>query len=115
MIRIPNRPDDNTQIIRVESRQLVGSIFSPVYVTGEDGEPLRSPRWSENAKQTLDGIIETGVFGTPGNNCWDHPCGATFVLRGQKPHEGCPDPGHPDGSGDRRHPFGGGYRFVDFQ
>ena len=59
VIRIPNRPDDNTQIIRVESRQLVGSIFSPVYVTGEDGEQLRSPRWSENAKQTLDGIIET--------------------------------------------------------
>lgn len=59
VVRIPNRPDEAIQIVRVESRQSIGSIFSPVMVETEDGEMVRSPRWSENAKQTLDGIIET--------------------------------------------------------
>ncbi len=57
--RLPNRPDPETQTIRVKSRQNVGSIFNPVSVQGENGEMLRSPRWSENAVQTLDLIIET--------------------------------------------------------
>jgi phosphonate ABC transporter permease subunit PhnE len=59
VVRIPNRPDDVVQIIRVESRQFIGSVFSPVMVETENGEIVRSPRWSDNAKQTLDGIIET--------------------------------------------------------
>ena len=57
--RLPNRPDTEVQTIRVKSRLNAGSIFSPAYVEGEDGEMLRSPRWSENAVQTLDLIIET--------------------------------------------------------
>jgi phosphonate ABC transporter permease subunit PhnE len=57
--RISNRPDIEVQTVRVKSRLNVGSIFSPVYVEGENGEMLRSPRWSENAVQTLDLIIET--------------------------------------------------------
>jgi len=59
VVRIPNRPDDVVQIVRVESRQSIGSVFAPVMVETEDGEIVRSPRWSDNAKQTLDGIIET--------------------------------------------------------
>jgi phosphonate ABC transporter permease subunit PhnE len=47
------------QTIRIKSRLNAGSIFSPVYVEGDNGEVLRSPRWSENAVQTLDLIIET--------------------------------------------------------
>lgn len=57
--RLSNRPDTEVQTIRVKSRLNVGSIFNPVYVEGEDGEMLRSPRWSQNAVQTLDLIIET--------------------------------------------------------
>ncbi|MGD2102406.1 MAG: ABC transporter permease subunit [Acidimicrobiia bacterium] len=59
LIRLPNRPDEEVQTIRVLSRQRVGSVFSPVLVETEGGELVRSPRWSENAKQTLDKIIET--------------------------------------------------------
>ena len=59
LVRLPNRPDEEVQTIRVLSRQNVGSVFSPVIVETEDGELVRSPRWSENAKQTLDKIIET--------------------------------------------------------
>ncbi|MGA7228461.1 MAG: ABC transporter permease subunit [Acidimicrobiia bacterium] len=58
-VRLPNRPDDTIQTIRVVSRQPIGSIFSPKYVESDNGELVRSPRWSENAKQTLNGIIET--------------------------------------------------------
>ncbi|MGC2239935.1 MAG: ABC transporter permease subunit [Acidimicrobiia bacterium] len=58
-VRLPNRPDDQVQTIRVISRQPLGSIFSPKYVKDENGDVVRSPRWSENAKQTLNGIIET--------------------------------------------------------
>jgi len=58
-VLIPNRPDEAIQILKVESRQSVGSIFNPVMVETEDGEVVRSPRWSENAINTLDGIIET--------------------------------------------------------
>ncbi len=65
-IILPNRPDDQTQTIRVRSRANLGSIFSPVYIpTGavdpDTGEAVtvRSPRWSTNAVQTLDRIIET--------------------------------------------------------
>lgn len=57
--RLSNRPDTEVQTIRVKSRLNAGSIFNPVYVEGEDGQMLRSPRWSENAVQTLDLIIET--------------------------------------------------------
>jgi phosphonate ABC transporter permease subunit PhnE len=57
--RLSNRPDTEVQTVRVKSRLNVGTIFNPVYVEGEDGEVLRSPRWSENAVQTLDLIIET--------------------------------------------------------
>jgi phosphonate ABC transporter permease subunit PhnE len=57
--RLSNRPDTEVQTIRVKSRLNAGSIFNPVYVEGEGGEMLRSPRWSENAVQTLDLIIET--------------------------------------------------------
>jgi len=57
--RLSNRPDTEVQTLRVRSRLNVGSIFSPVYVEGEDGEMLRSPRWSQNAVLTLDLIIET--------------------------------------------------------
>ena len=57
--RLSNRPDTEVQTIRVKSRLNAGSIFNPVYVEGENGEMLRSPRWSENAVQTLDLIIET--------------------------------------------------------
>ncbi|HSK06160.1 MAG TPA: ABC transporter permease subunit [Acidimicrobiia bacterium] len=57
--RLSNRPDTEIQTVRVKSRLNAGSIFSPVYVEGENGEMLRSPRWSENAVQTLDLIIET--------------------------------------------------------
>lgn len=59
VIRLPNRPDDQVQTIRVLSRQKVGSVFSPVMVRNEDGDLVRSPRWSENAKDTLEKIIET--------------------------------------------------------
>lgn len=59
VVRIPNRPDDAIQSLRVQSKQSIGSIFNPVYVTGEDGDVVRSPRWSESAKQTWDGIVET--------------------------------------------------------
>ena len=57
--RLSNRPDTEVQTIRVKSRLNVGSILSPVNVEGDNGEMLRSPRWSQNAVQTLDLIIET--------------------------------------------------------
>lgn len=59
VVRIPNRPDEAIQTLRVQSKQSIGGLFSPVYVEDEDGEVVRSPRWSENAKQTWDGIVET--------------------------------------------------------
>jgi len=59
VVRLPNRPNEEVQTIRVLSRQDVGSVFSPVMVENENGELVRSPRWSENARQTLDKIIET--------------------------------------------------------
>ena len=58
-VRLSNRPDTEVQTIRVKSRQNVGSIFNPVYVEDASGELVRSPRWSTNAVQTLDLIIET--------------------------------------------------------
>jgi phosphonate ABC transporter permease subunit PhnE len=58
-VRLPNRPETETQTIRVVSRQNVGSVFAPVFVETDAGEVVRSPRWSENARQTLDKIIET--------------------------------------------------------
>lgn len=59
LVRLPNRPDDQVQTIRVVSRENVGSIFRPVMVETESGEVVRSPRWSQNATDTLDKIIET--------------------------------------------------------
>ena len=115
VVRLPNRPDEEIQTVRVLSRQDVGSLFNPVYVPSEDfdddtadavsafledgvinsgeltqlpedsvlrdpegpvGEALddgqlteaelreaglqvRSPRWHQNAIDTLDKIIET--------------------------------------------------------
>ena len=59
VVRLPNRPDEELQTIRVTSRQNVGSVFNPVMVETEGGDVVRSPRWSENASQTLDKIIET--------------------------------------------------------
>lgn len=116
VIRIPNRPDEQVQTIRVLSRENIGSVFNPVYVLSQeevdadtaetaeaflgdgviDSEELtqlpedsvlrdpegpastvlqdgrlteaelrdaellvRSPRWSQNAIDTLDRIIET--------------------------------------------------------
>ena len=59
VVRLPNRPDEELQTIRVTSRQNVGSVFNPAMVETEDGELVRSPRWSDNAAQTLDKIIET--------------------------------------------------------
>ena len=59
VVRLPNRPDEELQTIRVTSRQNVGSVFDPVMVETEDGDVVRSPRWSDNATQTLDKIIET--------------------------------------------------------
>lgn len=58
-VRIPNRPDIQVQTIRVVAEQSVGSVLSPVMIRTEDGDLVRSPRWSDNAKDTLDGIIET--------------------------------------------------------
>jgi phosphonate ABC transporter permease subunit PhnE len=58
-VRLPNRPDDQVQTIRLLSKAKVGSIFSPVYVTTDSGDRVRSPRWSVNAQATLDKIIET--------------------------------------------------------
>lgn len=58
-VRIPSRPDEQTQTIRVVSRQRVGSVFDPVTVDNGEGEIVRSPRWSSNAADTLDKIIET--------------------------------------------------------
>jgi phosphonate ABC transporter permease subunit PhnE len=64
--QLPNRPDEEVQLIRAKSRERVGTIFNPEYVpTGEidddTGEEilLRSPRWSPNAEATWTGIIET--------------------------------------------------------
>jgi phosphonate ABC transporter permease subunit PhnE len=57
--RLPNRPDEAVQHIRVVSRQNVGSLFSPETVQLADGSTVRSPRWSQNAIDTLDKIIET--------------------------------------------------------
>ncbi|HZD21942.1 MAG TPA: hypothetical protein VE569_00835, partial [Acidimicrobiia bacterium] len=64
--QLPNRPDEEVQVIRAKSRETVGGIFSPVQVpTGEidpdTGEEItvRSPRWSTNAEATWKGIIET--------------------------------------------------------
>ncbi|MGD2060997.1 MAG: ABC transporter permease subunit [Acidimicrobiia bacterium] len=59
LVRLPNRPSDETQTIRVTSRQRVGSLFDPVMVETADGEMVRSPRWSQNAIDTVDKIIET--------------------------------------------------------
>jgi len=59
VVRLRDRPDEEVQTIRVLSRQNVGSVFNPVMVETEAGETLRSPRWSVNAEQTLDKIIET--------------------------------------------------------
>lgn len=116
IVRIPNRPDEQVQTIRILSRENIGSVFNPVYVLSqeeveeetaeaaqgfledgvidseeltrlpedsvlrsaegpastalEDGQLteaelretgllLRSPRWSQNAIDTLDRIIET--------------------------------------------------------
>jgi hypothetical protein len=36
VVRLPNRPDEEVQTIRVLSRQNVGSIFNPAYVLSED-------------------------------------------------------------------------------
>jgi len=58
-VRLPNRPDEAVQTIRVLSRQNVGSIFSPEMVETADGDLVRSPRWSQNAVDTLEKIIET--------------------------------------------------------
>jgi len=57
--RLPARPDTEIQTVRVKSRQNVGSIFNPVMVDQADGTSVRSPRWSQNAIDTLDKIIET--------------------------------------------------------
>ena len=59
VVRLPNRPNEEVQTIRVVSRQTVGSIFDPAMVESEDGDLVRSPRWSQNAIDTLDKIIET--------------------------------------------------------
>ncbi len=58
-VRLPNRPDESLQTIQAESKVRVGSIFSPAYVSDSDGHTVRSPRWSQNAVDTLDKIIET--------------------------------------------------------
>lgn len=58
-VRLPNRPDEQIQTIRAETRLNVGSIFNPEYVEDEEGNTVRSPRWSQNAIDTLDKIIET--------------------------------------------------------
>ena len=58
-VRLPNRPDETVQTITVESEVNVGGIFNPVYVADADGDIVRSPRWSKNAIDTLDKIIET--------------------------------------------------------
>jgi phosphonate ABC transporter permease subunit PhnE len=57
--RLPARPDAEVQTMRVKSEQNVGSIFNPVQVELADGTTVRSPRWSQNAIDTLDKIIET--------------------------------------------------------
>ena len=57
--RLPARPDTEVQTMRIKSRQNVGSIFNPEQVELEDGTTVSSPRWSQNAIQTLDKIIET--------------------------------------------------------
>ena len=58
-VRLPNRPDEQIQTIRVETKETVGSIFRPAYVENAEGETVRSPKWSQNAIDTLDKIIET--------------------------------------------------------
>jgi phosphonate ABC transporter permease subunit PhnE len=57
--RLPARPDTEVQTVRVKSKLNVGSVFSPVQVEQPDGTMARSPRWSQNAIDTLDKIIET--------------------------------------------------------
>ena len=64
--QLPNRPDEAVQLIRVTSRETVGSIFNPASVPSGEIDPdtgeeimLRSPRWSQNAEATWKGIIET--------------------------------------------------------
>ncbi|MGA8039088.1 MAG: ABC transporter permease subunit [Acidimicrobiia bacterium] len=64
--QLPNRPDDEVQTIRARTRERIGSIFSPVYVSSGQIDPatgeeimLRSPRWSQNAEGTWKGIIQT--------------------------------------------------------
>lgn len=59
VVRLPNRPDEQVQTIRVTSRENIGSVFNPEMVETEDGDVVRSPRWSQNAVDTLDKIIET--------------------------------------------------------
>lgn len=59
VVRLPNRPDEEVQTIRVLSSQNVGSVFDPEMVENDEGEIVRSPRWSQNAIDTLDRIIET--------------------------------------------------------
>jgi phosphonate ABC transporter permease subunit PhnE len=63
---LPNRPDEEVQTIRAKSRETVGTILSPEYVPSGRTDPttgdeimLRSPRWSQNAEATWNGIIET--------------------------------------------------------
>jgi phosphonate ABC transporter permease subunit PhnE len=64
--QLPNRPDQEVQVIRAKSRERVGTIFNPEYVPSGEIDPdtgeeimLRSPRWSSNAEATWTGIIET--------------------------------------------------------
>jgi len=57
--RLPARPDTEVQTVRVKSKLNVGSIFSPVLIEQPDGTTTRSSRWSQNAIETLDKIIET--------------------------------------------------------
>ena len=64
--QLPNRPDDEVQTIRAKTREQVGTIFNPAYVSSGQTDPetgeeimLRSPRWSQNAEATWIGIIET--------------------------------------------------------
>lgn len=58
VVRLPNRPDEEVQTIRVLSRQNVGSVFSPVYVLAE-GQLDAEAR--ETASEFLDdGVIDSG-------------------------------------------------------
>ncbi|HVR78236.1 MAG TPA: ABC transporter permease subunit [Acidimicrobiia bacterium] len=57
VVRLPNRPDEEVQTVRVLSRQDVGSVFNPVYVPSEDVDDDTADAVSEFLD---DDVIDSG-------------------------------------------------------